>query len=62
MNNYIFNAIRDIIHDAIKEDFMSEDGILRDACECESVSIDYTDIGLAIQIGDNLFGITIEQV
>ena len=62
MNNYIFNAIRDIIHDAIEEDFISEDGIIRDICECESLNIRFTDIGLAVQIGGNLFGIAIEQV
>ena len=62
MNNYICDALRYIIHDAIEEDFISEDGVLRDTCECESISINFTDVGLAVQIGDNLFGIVIEQV
>ena len=62
MDDYIFDALRNIIHDAIETDFISEDGELRDACECESITINFTDIGLGIQLGDKLYGIAIERV
>lgn len=67
MDRHIFDALRTIIHDAILDDFLSEDGRLLDNRECEDenedvLSITNTDSGLAIRIGDELFGITIEQV
>lgn len=62
MNDCMCDALRDIIHDAIEEAFISEDGELRDICECDSMSIEFTDIGLAVRIGDQLYGVVIERV
>lgn len=58
----VCSAFRDVIHDAIEADFVSEDSTLRDAMELEGMTIQFTDIGLAIQIEDRLYGIAIERV
>ena len=62
MNDNVCDALRDIIHDAIEEAFISEDSELRDAYACESMSIEFTDIGFAIRMGDRLYGIVVERV
>lgn len=62
MKDLLFEALRNIIHDSIEEEFISEDSELNDACNCESLTVSFTDNGLAVQLDDTLYGITIERV
>lgn len=58
----VCSAFRDVINDAIEADFVSEDSTLGDAMELEGMTIQFTDVGLAIQIEDRLYSIAIERV
>lgn len=62
MNDAICDVLRDIIKDAIEEAFEDELGELRDVYEGDETSIELTDIGLAVRMGDRLYGIIIEKV
>ena len=63
MFDEICSEIRDIIHDAIDasvvgtdlEDLLAERGV-------EGMCIQFTDDGLAITIGEELYGISIQKV
>jgi len=57
-------ALRDVVHDAIDADIMSEDSVIRDeyALEVESMTMQFIDNGLAVKIDGILYGITIERV
>lgn len=58
----VCSAFRDVIHDAIEADICAENSLLRDAMELEGMTIQFTDVGLAIQVEDRLYGIAIERV
>lgn len=62
MNDCVCDVLRYVIHDAVEEAFIAEDGELRDVYECESMNIEFTDIGLAIRFGDRLYCVSIERV
>lgn len=57
----VCDVLRDLIHTAIKKDVFSEDSTLRDAMELEGLAVQFTDVGLAIQVEDRLYSITIER-
>ena len=58
----VCSAFRDVIHNAIDADLVSEDSALWDAMEIEGMSIQFTDTGLAIKVEDRLYSIAIERV
>lgn len=64
MNDIVCDALRDIIHDAIEADFISDESELVAAVgdDGETIRIDFTDVGLAIRMGDLLYGVVIERV
>ena len=59
------NEMRDVIYNALEDAFMSEgsnlDSLVVDA-GCECISVEFIDDGLAIRIGDALYGISILKV
>lgn len=63
MFDEICSEMRDLIHDVIDDSlFNSNLGDLISERGVESVCIRFTDDGLAISIGDDLYGISIQKV
>lgn len=63
MNDNVCDALRDAIYNAIIEEVDGEDSqILSASGETESITVSFTDVGLAVRIGGSLYGIIIERV